>query len=246
MPRPLIDHSAAPSVHELSGQTKRFRPTPAHMPQSPNVVTPVLIAHSHPSSVPHLRFISPFIAKTCARSSVPSAPVRSQGAPISPLISEPTTIVVRNDSTVPIANTTLTDVTIWNRILSRAIKLSGPQNNVSPGRVESSLPSDGIHRVHSPHLIPKHSSSLTPSNQTLCPTLHLNEVIQSRRGVMKPSSFIIRHLKALMGSMMGRSNERSRSGYDGLIRSLMGSVIDGKRSRSSHQGLMRSLMEISD
>jgi len=49
-----------------------------------------------------------------------------------------------------------------------------------------------------------------------------------------------------MGSMMGRSDERSRSGYDGLMRSLMGSVIDGERSRSSHQGLMRSLMEISD
>jgi len=66
---------------------------------------------------------------------------------------------------------------------------------------------------------------------------------------MKPSSYlssIAKRLKALMGSMMERSDERSRSGYDGLIRSLMGSVIDGKRSRSSHQGLMRSLMEISD
>ena len=66
---------------------------------------------------------------------------------------------------------------------------------------------------------------------------------------MKPSSYptiIIRHLTALMGSMMGRSDERSRSDYDGLMRSLMESVIDGKHSRSSHQGLMRSLMEISD
>src|SRR6267142_2347694 len=63
---------------------------------------------------------------------------------------------------------------------------------------------------------------------------------------LKPSSSITRHLQALMGSMMGRSDERSRSGYYGLIQSLMGSVIDGKRSRSSHQGLMRSLMEISD
>jgi len=66
---------------------------------------------------------------------------------------------------------------------------------------------------------------------------------------MKPSSYpspTIRHLKALMGSMIERSGERSRSDYDGLMQSLMGSVIDGKRSRSSHQGLMRSLMEISD
>jgi len=66
---------------------------------------------------------------------------------------------------------------------------------------------------------------------------------------MKLSSYpssITRHPKALMGSMMGRSDERSRFSYDGLIWSLMESVIDGKRSRSSHQGLMRSLMEISD
>jgi len=63
---------------------------------------------------------------------------------------------------------------------------------------------------------------------------------------MKPSSSITRHLQALMGSLMGRSAERSRSGYDGVIRSLIGSVIDGKCSRSSHQGLMRSLMEIND
>jgi len=49
-----------------------------------------------------------------------------------------------------------------------------------------------------------------------------------------------------MGSVMGRGDERSRSGYSGLIRSLMGSVIDGKCSRSSHQGVMRSLMEISN
>jgi len=66
---------------------------------------------------------------------------------------------------------------------------------------------------------------------------------------MKPSSYpslITRHLKALMGSMMGKSGKRSRSGYDELMGSLMGSVIDGKCSKSSHQGLMRSLMEISD
>jgi len=63
---------------------------------------------------------------------------------------------------------------------------------------------------------------------------------------MKPSFSIIRHLQALMGSLIGRNDERSRSGYDGLIQSMIGSVIDGKHSRSSHQGLMRSLMEISD
>jgi len=78
--------------------------------------------------------------------------------------------------------------------------------------------------------------------------LHL-PTISKNTGELKPSSYlssITRHLKVLMGSMMGRSDERSRSDYDRLMRSLMGSVIDGKRSRSSHQSLMRSLMEISD
>jgi len=45
---------------------------------------------------------------------------------------------------------------------------------------------------------------------------------------MKPSSpSIMRHLQNMMGSLMRKSAERSRSGYDGLIRSLMDSVIDG-------------------
>jgi len=47
---------------------------------------------------------------------------------------------------------------------------------------------------------------------------------------MKPSSCpssVTKHLMALMGSVMGRSDERSRSGYNGMIRSLMGSMIDG-------------------
>ena len=44
---------------------------------------------------------------------------------------------------------------------------------------------------------------------------------------MKPSSSINRHLGVLMGSLMKRSAEKSRSGYDGLMQSLMDSVIDG-------------------
>ena len=44
---------------------------------------------------------------------------------------------------------------------------------------------------------------------------------------LKLSSPLYRHLGTLLGLLMGRSNERSRSGYDGLTRSLMGSVIDG-------------------
>jgi len=44
---------------------------------------------------------------------------------------------------------------------------------------------------------------------------------------MKPPFSFTRCPEALMGSLMGRNNERSRSGYNGLIGSLMGSVIDG-------------------
>jgi len=78
---------------------------------------------------------------------------------------------------------------------------------------------------------------------------HMPKPFAGKRPRVKPSSSpssVVKRLKVLMGSMMGRSDERSRSGYDGLIQSLMESVIDGKCSRSSHQGLMRSLMEISD
>jgi len=46
-------------------------------------------------------------------------------------------------------------------------------------------------------------------------------------GYVKLFSSSTKHLGALMGSLMGRSDERSRSGYDGLMRSLMRSVIDG-------------------
>src|SRR6266850_2405165 len=219
-PRPLIVHSAVPSARGLSGQIKRFRPTSAHMPQNPNVATPALTAHSHPSSKLHSKSISSLIAKTHVHSSVPSAPVRSQDVPILPPTSEPTTIVIHDGSTVPTASIAPTDATIWNRTLSRTIRSSVPKNNASLGKVESSQPSDGIHHVRSLHLTPKHSSTPTSSNQTPCPILHLNEVIQSRRSVMKPSSYlssIAKRLKALMGSMMRRSDERSRSGYDGLI-----------------------------
>jgi len=81
-------------------------------------------------------------------------------------------------------------------------------------------------------------------NAELLATAYVGRDPASYAEAMKPSSSIARCLQALMGSLMERGDERSRSGYDGLIRSLMGSVIDGKRSRFSHQGLMRSLMEI--
>src|SRR6266850_4213449 len=60
-PQPLTVHSAALSVHGPSNRTKHFRPIFARMPQNPSVATPVLTAHSHPSSVPRLRSISSLI-----------------------------------------------------------------------------------------------------------------------------------------------------------------------------------------
>src|SRR6266850_4755060 len=212
--QPLIAHSAVPSVHEPSDQTKHSKPIFTRMPQNPSVVTPALIVHSRPFSMPCSRSTSSLIVKTRTHSSVPSVPEPSLGGPILQPTSELTTTVVPAGSPVPIANTALTDIMTSSHTLSRAIRSSAPKNNASPGRVESSLPSDGIHHIHSLHSTPKHSLTPTPSNQTPCPTLHLNEVIRSRRSVMKPSSYrssITRHLKALMGS-----------------------VIDGKRSRSSH------------
>src|SRR6267142_6381196 len=246
MPQLPITHSDAPSVQGPSVSTRRFKPTSARMPQSPSVATPALTAHLDLSSIPRSKSTSSLIVRTRIPSYVPSAPVPSRGTPTLPPISKPTTIVACDVSPVLTVNIAPTDTTIWNCILSCTIRSSVLKNNVSPGRVESSLPSDGIHHIHSLHSITRHSSLLTKSNQTPRPTLRLNEVIQSRRSIMKLSSSITRRLQALMRSMMGRSDERSRSGYDGLIQSLMGSVIDGKRSRSSHQGLMRSLMEISD
>src|SRR6266850_619159 len=249
MPQPPIAHSDAPSAQGPSVPIKHSKLTSARMPQSPSIATPAPIVHSHLSSMPHSKSISSLIVKTHAHSSVPSAPVRSQGVPTLPPTSALTTTVVPVDSHAPIANIVPTDATIWSRILSRAIRLSATKKNTSAGKVESSPPSDGIHCVCSLHLMTKRSSLPTPSRQTPRPTFHLNEVIQSRRSIMKlssSSSSMARRLQALMGSLMGRSTERSRSGYDGLMQSLMGSVIDGKRSRSSHQGLMRSLMEIND
>ena len=219
------------------------------MLQSPSVATPAPTVHLDLSSVPCSKSTSSLIVRTHIPFCVPSALILSPGAPTSPLTSVPMTIAARGDSPVPIANTAPTDAMTWSHILSCIIRLSVPQNNDYPGRVESSLPLVGIHCIRSLCSTPKHSSCLMPWSQTSCLTHHLNEVIQSRRSVMKPSSYpssITRRLMALMKLLMGRNGKRSRSGYDGLMRSLMGSVIDGKCSRSSHQGLMRSLMEINN
>jgi len=206
-PQLPIVHSDVPFVQGSSAPTRRFKPTSVHMPPNPSVTTPAPIAHSHLSSVPRSRSISSLIVRARARSSVPSAPVRSQGVPILPPTSGPTTIVVHDNSHAPTASIAPTGATTWNHTLSHAIKSSVPQNNVFPGKVEFSLPSDGMHRVRSLHSTMKHSLLPTPSKQVPRPTHHLNEVIQSRRSVMKPSSSIARCLQALMGSLMERGDE---------------------------------------